>query len=337
MKAVVAHGAHDLRIEDCPQLDPPGPSQVTVDLRYGGICGSDLHYFADGQVGTSRIREPLILGHELSGEVSSLGSEVHGVEVGQRVTIHPGAPCGVCSECVAGRISTCSEQRYLGSAAHLPHVDGGFRDRIIVQFPQVVPLPDGLPLSIGVLAEPLAVAMHAVRRAGEVRDRSVLVSGAGAIGCLTIVALRAAGAGEIIARDPRPVALAIAKSVGAHITELVGKEDVPREVDLAVEASGTVDGLAATLRLTKRGGRVVEVGLMPAGGSSAMANLVVTRELELVGAYRFNDEIKDAVELLDTDDLAGNVITRKVPLHRAADAFAIAADPTHAGKVLLEI
>ena len=269
--------------------------------------------------------------------MAAVGPGVTRVEPGQPVTVHPATPCGTCAECRSGRPNVCRRARYLGSAAHFPHVQGGFRDMLVVREHQIVPLPPGLPLAKGALAEPLAVALHAVRRAGDVRGRRVLVTGAGPIGCLVIAALRTAGAGEIVARDLVPQALAVATSAGADRTELVGAAENGGEVDAAIESSGSAAGLIETLRRTVRGGRVVALGLLPPGDMPVPVNLVVTRELELVGTFRFDREIDDAVEHLAGGLPVGDIVTTTLPIARAGEAFALAGDRTRASKVLLEI
>jgi L-idonate 5-dehydrogenase len=335
MPAIVVHGADDLRVEERAD-QVPGPGEVAVRVRFGGICGSDLHYLRHGAVGDFRLREPLILGHEVSGEVAAVGAAVTGIDAGQPVTVHPATPCGSCAECRSGRPNVCRQARYLGSAAHFPHVQGGFRDVLVVRADQIVPVPADLPLATAALAEPLAVALHAVRRAGDVRGRRVLVTGAGPIGCLVVAALRAAGASEIVARDIVAEALEIARSVGADTLELAGAADGGGEVDHAIESSGAAAGLAECLRRTARSGRVVALGLLPPGDAPVPINLVVTRELELVGTFRFAREIKDAVKLLADGLSLGDILTAALPLERAAEAFSLAADRTRASKVLLD-
>jgi L-idonate 5-dehydrogenase len=336
MPAIVLHGPGDLRVEEVAN-HAPGPDQVAVRVRFGGICGSDLHYLRHGAVGNFRLREPLILGHELSGEVAAVGPGVTEIEPGQPVTVHPATACGGCAECRSGRPNVCRRARYLGSAAHFPHVQGGFRDVLVVEAHQIVPLPPALSLATGALAEPLAVALHAVRRAGDVRERRVLVTGAGPIGCLVVAALRAAGAGEIIARDLVPEALAVATSAGADRVELVSAGDDGGEVDTAIESSGAAAGLAEALQRTAPGGRVVALGLLPPGEVPVPVNLVVARELEFVGSFRFGREIHAAVERLAGGLPTGDIITTTLPLDRAAEAFALAGDRTRASKVLLEL
>ena len=305
-------------------------------VRYGGICGSDLHYWRHGAVGDFRLREPMVLGHEVAGTVAAVGPGVTRLEPGQPVAVHPATPCGGCPECRSGRANVCRDARYLGSAARFPHVQGGFRDMLVVPSTRSCPCHPGSRWP-GALAEPLSVALHAVRRAGDVRGRHVLVTGAGPIGCLVIAALRTAGAGEIVARDLVPQALAVATSAGADRTELVGAAENGGEVDAAIESSGSAAGLIETLRRTVRGGRVVALGLLPPGDMPNPVNLVVTRELELVGTFRFDREIDDAVEHLAGGLPVGDIVTTTLPIARAGEAFALAGDRTRASKVLLEI
>ncbi|MEP6980590.1 MAG: alcohol dehydrogenase catalytic domain-containing protein, partial [Nakamurella sp.] len=177
MKALVVHGAGDLRIDET-DIGEPGEGQVLVRMTHGGICGSDLHYYRHGAVGAFTLREPLVLGHEVVGvvDLDPSGS----LAAGTPVAIHPATPCTRCPECLAGYRNVCRHARYFGSAASMPHTQGGFSEFMVVRDDQLRRLPEGLPLSRAVLAEPLAVGMHALRRAGGVAGAKVLIK-AGAI------------------------------------------------------------------------------------------------------------------------------------------------------------
>jgi L-idonate 5-dehydrogenase len=332
MLGCVIHGRGDLRVEELPSPSP-GPGQVLVAVRYGGICGSDLHYWRHGGVGDFRLREPMVLGHEVVGTV------VSGPLAGTAVAVHPATPCGVCPECADGRRNVCRDTRYLGSAARTPHVQGGFAAEIVVPEDQVRPLPEGLGPRRAALAEPLAVALHAVRRAGPVAGRHVLVTGAGPIGCLVVAAARAAGAARVTVTDLLPAALDHARTAGAGT--LVRADDPadpgwPSEVDVAVEASGVAAGLDTCLRLVRRGGVVVQLGMLPPGRSPFAGNLVVSREIELRGAFRFDTEFDDALALLAAEGAFDGLVSAVVPVREAESAFALAADRGRSCKVLLD-
>jgi L-idonate 5-dehydrogenase len=339
MRAVVAHGAGDLRLEERP-VPAPGPGEVAVDIRYGGICGSDLHYWRHGAVGEFRLREPLVLGHEIVGRVRATGPGVQAPTPGTPVAVHPLASCGACRQCRARRRNTCLDAGYLGSAARDPHVQGGFADVLVVPAERVLPLPEGLDLRLAALAEPASVAWHAVRQAGDVRGKRVLVTGAGPIGCLVVAALRAAGAGEITVTDVHEAPLTVAKAVGATSVVRVGSgpdglDDLAAEV--AIESSGNPAGLRSCVYGVDRGGLVVGLGLLPPGDTLVAANAVITRELRLVGSFRFDTELGEVLGALADGRLAADpVVTSVVPVARVDEAFPLAADPARSCKVLLD-
>ncbi|MEW2511599.1 L-idonate 5-dehydrogenase [Streptomyces sp. NPDC046870] len=338
MLGCVIHGAGELRVEE---LTPPrpAPGEALVAVRYGGVCGSDLHYWRHGGVGDFRLREPMVLGHEVVGTVVSYGPGATGPAPGTAVAVHPATPCGTCPECADGRANVCRDTRYLGSAARFPHVQGGFAGQVAVPAVQLRALPDGLGLRRAALAEPLSVALHAVRRAGEVAGRHVLVTGAGPIGCLVVAAAKAAGAARVTVTDLLPEALGYAAVAGADT--LVRADDPddpgwPAEVDVAVEASGVAAGLDTCLRRVRRGGVVVQLGMLPAGRTPFAGNLVVSREIELRGAFRFDAEFDEALELLAARGEFDGLVSAVVPVREAESAFALAADRERSCKVLLE-
>ncbi|CAL9322737.1 L-idonate 5-dehydrogenase [Streptomyces sp. SudanB52_2052] len=338
MLGCVIHGRGDLRVAELP-VPVPGPGQALVAVRYGGVCGSDLHYWRHGGVGDFRLREPMVLGHEVVGTVVEYGAGASGPAPGTPVAVHPATPCGVCPECESGRRNVCRDTRYLGSAARFPHVQGGFAARVVVPCEQLRALPEGLGLRRAALAEPLAVALHAVRRAGDVAGRHVLVTGAGPIGCLVVAAAKAAGAARVTVTDLLPAALAYASAAGADT--LVRADDPddpgwPSEVDVAIEASGVAPGLDTCLRRVRRGGVVVQLGMLPAGQSPFAGNLVVSREIELRGAFRFDAEFDDALGLLAAEPGFDGLVSAVVPVGEAESAFVLAADRSRACKVLLE-
>jgi L-idonate 5-dehydrogenase len=339
IRAVVAHGAGDLRLEERP-IPVPGPGEVAVDIRYGGICGSDLHYWRHGAVGEFRLREPLVLGHEIVGRVREAGPGTPAPPPGTPVAVHPLASCGKCRQCLASRRNTCLDTGYLGSAARNPHVQGGFADVLVVPAERVLPLPAGLDLRLAAVAEPAAVAWHAVRQAGDVRGKRVLVTGAGPIGCLVVAALRAAGAGEITVTDVHEAPLSVAEAVGATMAVRVGgaaDELDGLAADLAIESSGSPAGLRTCMYGVDRGGLVVGLGLLPPGDTPVAVNTMITRELRLVGSFRFDTELGEVLDALADGRLPVDpVVTSVLPVARTDDAFRLAADPARSCKVLLD-
>jgi L-idonate 5-dehydrogenase len=341
MRAAVLHAPNDLRVESVA-LPAVGPHDVEVRIEAGGICGSDLHYYFDGGFGTVRLKEPMILGHEIAGRVSRVGAEVDGVKAGQRVAVNPSRPCGHCGYCREGKQQHCLDMRFYGSAMRFPHVQGGFREVLVCDATQAVAVPAAMSAAQAAFAEPFAVCLHAVNRAGPLLGKRVLVTGAGPIGALTVIAARRAGALEIVATDVADAPLAAARKVGADGTINVTAKDALTRYgadkgyfDVMFEASGNAQALAGGLGVVRPGGVVVQIGI--AGGEmSVPMNIVVAKEIELRGTFRFHAEFALAVALIGgglVDVMP--LLTETVPLADARAAFELAADRSRAMKVQL--
>ena len=340
MRAVVVHGAGDLRVDERP--DPtPGPGEVLIAMEWGGVCGSDLSYWRHGASGTAVLSAPLVLGHEVAGRIAAVGAGVTGQEIGRPVTVHPAELVGdgCLPERIAGRTNLYPRIRYFGSAAFDPHTDGGFSELRVVRADQVRPLPEGVSTEHGALAEPLAVALHAVHRAGDLRGRDVVVNGAGPIGSLVVAAARYRGAATVVAADIADSSLAVARALGADETRnLAAGDTLPEDAELVFEASGAPAALGGVLRATARGGTVVQVGNLPGTAVPAVLGDLVTREISWIGAYRFVEEISDALQAMCDGLDVSPLITHRFDLDRAAEALAVAADRTSgSSKVMLRL
>jgi L-idonate 5-dehydrogenase len=335
---VVAHAKNDLRIENLPE-PAPASGEAVIEIAYGGICGSDLHYWLHGAAGESVLREPMLLGHEVVGTVVAAGAGGVGPREGERVAVHPGtALAGDGSRYPLDRPNLAPGATYLGSAAHYPHTAGAFARRVALPVSMLRGLPDGLSLREAALVEPASVAWHAVSRAGDVVGKRILVVGCGPIGALVIAVLKRAGAGEIIAVDMYEKPLQIAAAVGADRTLLTTDADAIAlaDADVVVESSGNYRGLASAVRGATRGGRIVMVGLPPAGEQPALVSLAITRELELMGSFRFNSEMDAVIAALADGSLRVDpVVTHEFGIEDALEAFAVARDSAISGKVLL--
>ena len=310
-----------------------------MQVAYGGICGSDLHYWLRGAAGESILRAPMVLGHEVAGTVVEAAADGSGPPAGTRVTVHPASPGddGV-TRYPADRPNLSPLCRYLGSAARFPHSDGAFVRYATLPSRMLRTLPDSVDLRTAALVEPASVAWHAVARGGEVAGRRVLVIGAGPIGALIVAVLRRAGAAEIVAVDLHELPLANARRLGATRTLHAGEADAIAAVqaDVTLESSGSAAGLGSAIRGTARGGRVVMVGLLPTGDQPVPISLAISRELELVGAFRFNDEIDEVIAALADGSLVVDpVITHEFGVEDTLAAFATARDASVSSKVLL--
>jgi L-idonate 5-dehydrogenase len=343
MRVCVLHAAKDLRLEERPAL-PLGPEQVQVRFGAGGICGSDLHYYFEGRVGGFALREPLILGHEIAGDVIEVGPDVARVREGDRVAINPSQPCWRCPACQAGRTNLCARMTFYGSAAVFPHVQGAFQEQLVCAESQCHAVPRSTPHAIAAMAEPLAVCLHAVKRAGPLLGAHVLITGCGPIGAFTCLAARAAGAAQITVTDIVGPPLEVATKVGADATIDVARE--PERIaackadrgrfDVAIEASGSPGALITCLECTRPGGRIVQLGMLPSGDVALPLTRITPKEIELVGTFRFHEEFGLAVAALTSGRLdVSPVLTGTFPAKARDAAFAAAADRQHHMKVQL--
>lgn len=335
---VVAHAAGDLRVEPVT-LREPGDDEAVVEVAYGGICGSDLHYWQHGAAGESILRAPMVLGHEVVGTVMRAAADGSGPQVGSRVAVHPLTPAGDGrTRYPADRPNLSPASTYLGSALRFPHTEGAFVKHATLPSRMLRSLPDSLGLRDAALVEPASVAWHAVVRAGDVAGRSALVIGAGPIGALVVAVLERAGAAGITAVDMHEFPLDIARQVGATDTLFATQADEIARVqaDVVFECSGSPRGLASALRGATRGGRVVMVGLLPSGDQPVPISIAITRELELIGAFRFNDEIDQVIAALADGSLhVAPIVTHEFAVEDALAAFSVARDAGTSSKVLL--
>ncbi|MBP7002694.1 L-idonate 5-dehydrogenase [Amaricoccus sp.] len=341
MRGVILHAPKDLRIEPVAE-EAPGPGQVRVAIRAGGICGSDLHYYNHGGTASIRIREPMALGHEIAGTIAEVGAGVEGLAPGMRVAVNPSRACGRCIYCQAGRQNQCLDMHFIGSAMRMPHDQGGFRQSLTVEAAQAVPIADALSFGEAAMAEPLAVCLHAARIAGPLIGRRVLITGAGPIGNLVVVAARLGGAREIVVTDLDPFALSIAERVGATTTldlaadpEALAPYAAGKGVfDVHFEASGSQAALRGALPVVRPGGVVVQLGL---GGDFALPiNAIITKELQIRGSFRFHEEFELAVALMGQGLVdVRPVLTHTIPFEQAVEAFETANDRSVAMKVQL--
>lgn len=342
MKTVTVHAAKDLRIEihDRPTC---AVGKVLIKLEAGGICGSDLHYYNHGGFGTVRLREPMILGHEVAGRVVEIGDEVEGLSTGDLVAVSPSRPCGKCSFCLKGEQNHCLNMRFYGSAMPFPHIQGAFREYLLVDAAQCVPA-NALSAQEAAMAEPLSVVLHAAKQAGDLAGQRVLVTGCGPIGQLSVLVARASGAVEIVATDVFDFPLGIAKKVGADDAINVAQEADRLNTfaankghfDVLFECSGVASALSNAIPVLKPGGQIIQLGL--GGDMTLPVQAMTAKELSLKGSFRFHHEFPLAVQMMETGRLdVQPLLTGQFGLDDVVEAFEIAGDRTSQIKVQLKL
>ncbi len=341
MRAVTIHAPNDLRVDDVATGEI-GATDVKVRIGVGGICGSDLHYYQHGGFGAVRIREPMILGHEISGTVDAIGTDVSSVAVGDKIAVNPSVPCGECGYCLDGKPNHCLDMRFYGSAMRFPHVQGAFREMLVAKEAQCFPVPANVDLTTAAFAEPLSVCLHAVKRAGSVIGKKVLVTGTGPIGALAVAAARRAGAKDIVATDVMDEPLVAAKKVGADEVINVAKNPERLEAyaankgtfDIQIEASGNDRAIVAGLGALKPRGVLVQLGV--GGDVSLPLGLIVSKEIDIRGTFRFHEEFAWAVDFLSRGLIdAAPLLTDVISIDNAQQAFDLAGDRSRAMKVQL--
>ena len=342
MRALTIHAARDLRIDEAPEPDAPGAGEVRLRLAAGGVCGSDLHYYLHGGFGTVRLREPMVLGHEVAGHVEAVGDGVSHVTPGDLVAVSPSRPCGACRYCAAGLPNHCLDMRFYGSAMPFPHIQGAFRETLIADAAQCVPAA-GLSSGEAAMAEPLSVCLHAAARAGDLLGRRVLVTGSGPIGVLCVLVARAAGAAEIVVTDLSDAPLAHARAAGADRTidmaarpdGLAGYTADKGHFDVLFECSGAAPALAGAVPALRPRAVVVQLGL--GGDMTLPVQAMTAKEIELRGSFRFHAEFATAVALMQRGTIdVKPLITHTFAVADAVEAFDTAADRSRAMKVQLD-
>jgi L-idonate 5-dehydrogenase len=345
MRAAVLYGPRDLRVEALrsPEL---APGMALLRNRLVGICGSDQHYFEHGFCAAFVPDRPFVLGHEVMAVVEAVGEGVDIVSAGQRVAVNPARACGLCEACKAGRGNLCSQTIMLGSASTTPPTNGGLAEFVTVRADQCHALPESVDESLGAMMEPFAVALHAVKRAGTVSGRRVLVTGAGAIGLLAALTARAFGAAPVAISDlvAERRAKAMELGIDAVLDPAAGdfaaraQEISGGGFDFVLEASGAAPALRSAFALVRPGGTIVQIGTLGTAEIPLPANLLMNKEINLIGSMRYGNAFDEAIRLV----AAGRVdlrplINAEFPLEESMKAFEFAADKARAFKVLIRI
>lgn len=349
--AIVLHGAKDLRIEKRLMINLEAV-EVQIRIRGTGICGTDLHYYSQGRNGMFLVKTPLVLGHEASGVVSAVGSNVTKFQPGDRVVIEPQRPCGKCRECLGGRYNICPDLKFTGSASRDPPVQGTLQEYYNHPAAFVHHLPDSLSFVEGALIEPLSVALHAVRRSGLIAGQTVLILGAGAIGLLCAAVSKATGASDITIVDVDQTRLDFATSHAPRGTQVAdqsylipfsGQEaeskadfasrlsremleslKTNRRFDIAFECTGVETCANIAIHSAAPGGKVVLVGM-----GSPLQNLNIgaaaVREVDLLSLWRYANTFPTAIDLVQRGRIdIKSLVTHQFSLDRAEEALDVA-------------
>ncbi len=340
MRAAVYRGPGDLSIEDVPRPPEPGPGEVQIRVTRAAVCGTDSAEWDHGPLLT---RPPVILGHEFTGEVLATGPDVADWTSGDRVVSGAGVSCGRCDWCQVGKTNLCQDYFTLGL-----HVDGGLAEYVNAPASTLVRVPDDLSDDAAALAQPLAVAMHAVRRSGVKSDEKCVVIGTGGIGAFIVAAVRAAGVTDLVAIDiddgrlhtaTRLGASATVNAMGLDLGDVVAGATAPNGAHVIIEASGAPHAPAAAFRAARRGGRVVLVGLQAAPREVDLFSLTI-REVDVIGtlAHVLAEDLSESLEVLRSSNVFEVVAEKTVPLALLLDQAIIPlAERRARGKIIMDV
>ncbi|KAB1928355.1 alcohol dehydrogenase [Micromonospora noduli] len=336
MKAVVYRGARDLGIEN-RDPEPPGPGQVRIEVAYTGICGTDLHIYHGDM--DARVGDSAIIGHEMSGRIAAVGEGVTGWNIGQAVTVMPTRPCGRCAACRRGNSHVCHAMNFLGIDS-----PGAMQSSWTVPVELVLPLPEELPLDHAALVEPVAVAVHDVRRGNVTADDQVVVVGGGPVGVLIATVARGRGA-RVLLVEPDPFRREVAEGIGIEavdpratdVVALVNDRTDGAGADIAFEVSGSPAGVTTAVDVLTTRGRLVMVAIHPQPREVNLHRFF-WRELELLGARLYQrDDMVEAIRLVASGAIpARQLISRVEPVEAAGAAFE-ALEGGGVMKVLLDV
>jgi L-iditol 2-dehydrogenase len=326
-RAAVLYGTGDLRIEEVP-LPEPGPHEVLVQIRSVGVCGSDVHYYEHGRIGDFVVDAPLVLGHESSGVVVGLGSEVTRREIGERVALEPGVPCGVCAQCRAGRYNLCPDVRFFAT----PPIHGAFATYVAINEQYAYVLPESISDDAGALLEPLSVGVWANRKAGTTVGSRVLVTGAGPIGILCALVAKAAGASWVGIVDVNADRLRQAQELG--VDEALDSREQPdlagRAPDVLLECTGVGPVVRSGILALAPAGRCVLVGMGAQADQSLPVAAIQARELVVTGTFRYANTYPEAIALAASGRIPlDKLVGARLPLEDTEKALRMGhTDPT---------
>jgi len=339
MRAAVFTGRGSVNVTEVPELGEPGPGETIVRVRRAAICGTDS---TEWQHGPLLARPPVTLGHEFTGEIVRVGPAPDGFVAGQRVVSGAGIWCGECEWCRRGRTNLCAQYRTLGL-----HLDGGLAGFVRVPTKTLVQVPDDLPDDAAAIAQPLAVALHGLRRSNVGVGEVCVVVGVGGIGAFIIAAAAASGIAPLIAVDIDAGRLLTATTLGATGVVNVRDRDLAEAVrdatdgvgpDVIIEATGAPHAPAAALRAVKRGGRVLIVGLQAAPREIDLLRATVNEvELTTTLAHVCGQDLPEAIRILATSDVAERTIDRTIALGDLVEkGLRPLAERTATGKILVD-
>lgn len=326
MKTAVMTELRKVEIQERP-IPVPGKNEVLVKIEYVGICGSDLHYYESGRIGDFIVEPPFVLGHEAGGVVVETGSDVTHLKPGDRVALEPGKTCGKCEFCKEGKYNLCKDVIFFAT----PPVDGVFQEYVAHEAELCFKLPENVSTMEGALIEPLAVGMHAARQGGACLGQTAVVTGAGCIGLVSLLSLKAMGVSRIIVVDVMEKRLEKAKELGADLVINGKEEDAVSKImeftegkgfDLGIETAGSQITAGQLIRGAKKGATIVFVGYSASGEMTLPIGMALDKELTFKTVFRYRNIYPMAIDAVASGKIdIKNIVTDYFKLDNIQDAL----------------
>lgn len=314
MKTAVMTDLMQVEIQQRP-IPVPKENEVLVKVEYVGICGSDLHYYEAGRIGDFVVKPPFVLGHEAGGTVVEVGSAVTHLRVGDRVAMEPGKTCGECEFCKQGKYNLCEDVIFFAT----PPVDGVFQEYVAHEAGLCFKLPENVSTLEGALIEPLAVGMHAAKQGGAQLGQTAVVTGAGCIGLVTLLSLKAMGVSRVIVVDVMEKRLQKALELGADYVINGRQEDTAARIreltggkgcDLGIDTAGSQITASQLIRAAKKGSTIVFVGYSPSGEMTLPIGMALDKELTFKTVFRYRNIYPMAIEAVASGKIdIKNIVT----------------------------
>ena len=327
MKAMMLTGIRQMEMMDIPEPELVNSNDVKIKMSVVGICGSDIHYFTQGQIGTQKVKYPFTLGHEGAGEVVEVGKSVKRVKPGDKIAIEPAMPCWECDQCLVGRHHTCRKLRFLGCPGQ---AEGCLMEYIVMPETSCFPLTGSLTPDHGSISEPMAIGVYAVKKSGGVKGLNIGIFGYGPIGMSVMLAARTKGVENIYVTDIIDERIVIARKEGALGAGNPQKENIVRKIineeklglDIAFECCGKQEAFDQAVDLLKPGGKLVVVGIPEFDRWSMNVETTRRREISLQFIRRQVDCVDEALELMENGLInIDNMVTHRFPLEKTKEAF----------------
>lgn len=331
MKAMMLTGIRRMQMMEVPEPKVLSGKEVKIRMDVVGVCGSDIHYYTTGRIGSQVVRYPFPVGHEGAGTVVEIGKEVTRVKPGDRIAIEPAMPCGECDQCLAGRPHTCRKLRFLGCPGQ---AEGCLQEYIVMPESSCYPIPHSMTSDQAAISEPLTIGVYGVQQSVPMEGKQIGILGFGPIGMSVLLAARAEGAGKIYVTDKIDARLAIAQKCGATLTVNVNKEPAtevisraePLLLDAVFECCGQQEALEQAIDLLKPGGKLMIIGIPEFDRWSVPVDKTRHKEICIQNVRRQNHCLEKTLHYLSSGKIDVSLMpTHRFPFEKTNEAFDLVA------------